>query len=518
MNGNQKNTLRFIAVFLILLLAAGCAASFAPNAPVKTAPVPVTVLFFNDLHGFLEPFDIEDKAGKQEVGGIARMATLVREIRLENDRRQVQTVLLIAGDILQGTLMSTVFQGGPEMEVFNAMGVDALTVGNHEFDFGLANFHKLKGKAAFPFLSANILEKASGLLLCPASQVIPLAEGLDLTVIGVTTEELMTTALPASVVSLSVNAAVPSLKPAYDAARLRGPVLLLSHCGIEVDEELAAAYPGLTAIIGGHDHLFLSPYQQVGSVPIFQTLENGRYLGRVDFQVDPVSRRAVMTGHRYLPVTTAVAPDPRVAAIVASYQARLGERFKEVIGRAAIFLDGERDRIRSGETPLGNFVTDTMRAYTGAQIAFINAGTIRASIKEGPVTLEDLFKTISFPNELVVTALTGAEIQTALTRAVRGARENMDGGFLQVSGLNFEIRGYAVENIRIGPEKEPLDPQKEYKVAITDFLATGGDDYKVFPGKPQLYTGLPLRELLVDTIRRLGVITAAEEGRIHRLE
>ncbi|MCL2669946.1 MAG: metallophosphoesterase, partial [Syntrophaceae bacterium] len=158
MNGNQKNTLRFIAVFLILLLAAGCAVSFAPNAPVKTAPVPVTVLFFNDLHGFLEPFDIEDKAGKQEVGGIARMATLVREIRLENDRRQVQTVLLIAGDILQGTLMSTVFQGEPDMEVFNAMGVDALTVGNHEFDFGLANFHKLKGKAAFPFLSANILE------------------------------------------------------------------------------------------------------------------------------------------------------------------------------------------------------------------------------------------------------------------------------------------------------------------------------------------------------------------------
>jgi len=512
-----RNTFwRGVAV-LLLVWVAGCAGHLPSDTPAAPS-MTVTVLYFNDPHGHLQPFEITGQSGKQVVGGIARMATLIREIRAENDRRGARTVVLVAGDILQGTPMSTVFKGEADVEALNVLGVDALAVGNHEFDFGMENFRKLRAMAAFPFLSANIVEKESGRPLCEASLAIPLAEGLVLTVIGVTTEALMTTSLPRYVASLGVTCAVPSVRTTYEEARLRGPVILLSHCGVKADEEIANALPGLAAVIGGHDHILLAPYRQVGAVPIFQAFEKGRYLGRIDLAVDPRSGKALLVGHAYLPITEKILPDPQVASRVAAYEGKLGDRFREVIGRSLVFLEGEREQIRYRETALGNFVADIMREYTGAQIALINAGAIRASIAAGPVTIEDAFRTVPFPNEIVVMALTGAEIEQCLWRSVSGIRADKDGGFLQVSGLTFEVRGQAVANVRLGQERQPLQPESVYKVAVTDFLATGGDRYTVLKDKPHSRTGLPLRELLVDTIRRRGVITAREEGRIRRLE
>jgi 5'-nucleotidase / UDP-sugar diphosphatase len=510
------NAVRLFLAFLLLVWVTGCAGHLSKGE--QPAPIPVTVLFFNDPHGHLTPFEITSGEGRQEVGGIARMAALIRDIRAENSRKDVRTLVLVAGDLLQGTPMSTVFRGEPDVECLNAMGVDAVTVGNHEFDFGLENFHQLQGRAAFPFLSANIVEKESGRLLCRSFLTIPLKEGLDVTVIGVTTEELLTTTLADNVATLGVIGSVSSVRQVYDQVHSRGPVVLLSHSRHRTDQEIAAALPGLTAIIGGHDHILLSPYRQVGSVPIFQTFEYGRYLGRIDLRIDAVSKKAVLTDYAYIPITAGIAPDPQEAAIIATYQEKLGGRFKEVIGFAESFLDGERERIRYEETALGNLVADIMRDHTGTQMALINAGAMRTSIKPGPVTVEDIFKTVPFANELAVMELTGAEIEQVLHRAVSGSREDKDGGFLQVSGLTFEVRGRSVVNVHVGQNRQPLQPQTVYSVAIPDFLAMGGDNYTVLKGKPYTKTGLPLRELVVDTIRRRGVIAAKEEGRIRRLE
>jgi 5'-nucleotidase/UDP-sugar diphosphatase len=510
------STVRVFLAFLLLVWAAGCTGHLSRGE--QPAPIPITILFFNDPHGHLTPFEIKSEKGRREAGGIARMAALIRDIRAENSRKHVRTLVLTAGDILQGTPMSTVFRGEPDVECLNAMGVDAVTVGNHEFDFGLDNFHKLQGRAAFPFLSANIVEEQSGRPLCRSFHTIPLTEDLALTVIGVTTEELLTTTLPANVSTLGVTGSVSSAQQVYDRVRSRGPVVLLSHSRHRTDREIAAVLPDLAAIIGGHDHVLLSPYRQVGPVPIFQAFEKGLYLGRIDLRIDAVSKKADLVDYAYIPITAGIAPDPQVAAIVAAYQERLGGRFKEVIGRADTFLNGERGRIRYEETALGNFIADIMVDHTGAQIALVNSGTMRASIQQGPVTVEDVFKTVPFANELVVMELTGAEIEQALQRSVSGSREDEDGGFLQVSGMTFEVHGRSVANIRVGQNRQPLQPRTVYRVAISDFLATGGDKYTFLTGKPHIKTGLPLRELIVDTIRRSGVIAAKEEGRIRRLK
>ena len=438
-------------------------------------------------------------------------------IRAENKIRGIPTFLLVAGDILQGAPMSTVFRGEPDIACLNAMGVDAMAVGNHEFGFGLRTFLALKKQSDFPFLSVNVVWKASGLPLCDPFVTIPMGGGTLLTVIGVTTNQLMTTTRPANVEDLAVLDGVEAVRSVFTRVRENGPVVLLSHSEHQTDRAIAAAIPELAAVIGGHDHLLMSPPRWVGPVPLLQAFEKGRYLGRADFAIDPGGQSAKLISHAYLSVTADLEPDPGITAILRPYQVRLGARFREVIGCTETFLDAERGRIRFEETNLGNLVADIVRENTGVDIALVNSGGLRASIDAGPITLEDVFKAVPFANEIIVLGLKGVEVKQALRRSIQGTREDEDGGFLQVSGVKFAVRGLDVENIRIGPLDAPLCDDRIYTVAVPDFLASGGDDYHFFKGKARYSTGLPLRGLVVDAIRTRGTISAGVENRIVRL-
>ncbi|MCU0724585.1 MAG: 5'-nucleotidase C-terminal domain-containing protein [Planctomycetes bacterium] len=501
----------------ILALLFGClplACGPVPE-PASDQPVEVAVLFFNDIHGHLLPFNVKLPDGTRgEVGGIARLASLIRGIASDNHRRGGKTVTLIAGDILQGTPMSTVFKGKPDVEIFNAIAVDAMTVGNHEFDFGLDNFLELKKLARFPFLSANVVWKESGEPLCDGAVSIPLAPDLHLTVIGVTTTELLTTTKPSNVERIAVKDPVPIVKDLYGKHGPKGPVILLSHSKADTDEEIARAVPGLTAIIGGHDQILLNPRKLVGPVPVFQAFEKGRFLGVLRLLVARSAKTALLTDWVYLPVTPDLTEDPEVAERVESYRARLDSQFKEVVGTCETYLDGERGRIRYEETNLGNFVTDIMREYTNAEIALLNAGSLRASLDEGPITLEAIFNVMPYENELCRVEVTGEELLRILARGMSGSREDEDGGFLHVSGLTLRVRDGKVRDVLVGGAG--VDPARTYTVAITDFMASGGDGYDILKAKPAVKTGSPLRDLIVDTIRSRKTVSAKTEGRIVR--
>jgi 2',3'-cyclic-nucleotide 2'-phosphodiesterase (5'-nucleotidase family) len=301
-----------------------------------------------------------------------------------------------------------------------------------------------------------------------------------------------------------------------DRSVKKGPVILLSHSRHRTDRKLAAELPQLTAIIGGHDHLLFAPYRLVNGVPIFEALDNGRYLGRMDLAANPLTGETLLESSRYLPITADLPQDPAVARIVVDYQDRLGERFKAVIGHSEVLLDGKRKHVRYEETAMGDFVTDVMRTYTGADIAIVNAGALRADIGPGPVTLEDVFRALPFENEIIRVQLSGRDLLAALKRSVRGTREDEDGGFLQVSGIRFTIKGHRVSAVQVGSPPRNLDPEAAYAVAMPDFLATGGDGYTLFENKPSLNTRLSLRDVVVDAIRSRAAITTRCDDRIVR--
>jgi len=493
----------------ILLTFAGLQIQAAERAPVK-----VTLLFFNDLHGHLLPFKVKTDKGKIEVGGIARISTLINKIRYENNKRGIKTFVVIAGDILLGTPMSSIFKGQPDVECLNVMGVSAMTVGNHEFDFGMENFLKLKKMASFPFLSSNIVWKQTGKRICAPFATFHLADNLSLSIIGVTTKELLTTTDPANVSKVDILDPIQSVRDIYEKVKGKGPVILLSHSRHHTDRNIAEYVPGIMAIIGGHDQILLSPYRRIGSVDVFQAFEKGRYLGRMDLEIDPVSKKADLVYSAYIPVTADINSDPVVDKIVAKYHDRIDKKFKEIIGQSAVFLDAEREKIRYEETNLGNLLTDIMRESSGAQIALLNGGSIRASIDSGPITVEDVFKTLPFDSKVVLIDITGKELFQALSRSVKGKREDEDGGFLHVSGVRFMIRGHSIENVRVEENLTLIDPGKVYRVAVNDFLASGGDGYKIFARKPAKYTGLSLREVFIDIIRKRGILNPRVERRI----
>ena len=499
-----------------LLLGAVLAIIGTLTTAASAAGVDLTILFFNDHHGHLRPFVLKAGAETRSVGGMARMATLVRQVRAENRTAGARTVLVVAGDMLQGTPLSTVFKGAADVDCFNEMGVDAVTVGNHEFDFGIDNFEALTAQARFVFMSANIRWKADGRLLVSGGHRVPLGGGLYLHLIGVTTPALLTLSRPETVAPLSVAPPVIAVKAAVDRVRDKGPVVLVSHSRHRTDDAVAAAVPELAAIIAGHDHRLFEPPRQRGPVPVFQALDNGRYLGRIDMSIDETTGRAAIRSWRYLPVTADILPDPAVAAIIAAYEARLGSAFKETIGEAAVDLVAERPRVRFSETNWGDLVADVVRAHTGADIALVNSGALRASIYKGPITLEDIYRALPFTNNIEVLSLTGETLRAVLSRAVSGSRTDEDGGFLQVSGLRFHIGGTSPTDILVGDARRPLAGGAVYRVAMPDFLASGGDQYPMLKGQPHLGTGLPLRDIVVEYIRRKSRIAPSVDGRIAR--
>ncbi|MBF0120361.1 MAG: 5'-nucleotidase C-terminal domain-containing protein [Desulfobacterales bacterium] len=513
--------IRYTLLFTILFFITagfGITKTFTPHEmKASISTIKATILFFNDLHGNLVPFKITMKDGtKANVGGIANIAALVKEIREKNNKQGIKTFLLVAGDVLQGTSMSTIFNGKPDIEIFNKMNVSVMTIGNHEFDFGLDNLLLLKKMAKFPIISSNIIWRDNKKLMNEPSVTLPLSKEVSLTVIGATTTELLTTTARGNVEKVDVIDSVETVTDQFKKFAKKGPIILLSHSKFQKDSDIAKANPELTAIIGGHDQILFDPQKIASGVPVFQAFEKGRYLGKLDISINKKTKKAVIEKSEYIPVTSEIKPDFEVSKIVDKYNSQLDSTMKKVIGESLVFMNGERGHIRYEETNLGNFVADIMREYTSTDISMINAGGLRSSINKGPVTVEDIFKVMPYPNEIIAVTLTGKEIIEILTRSVQGSHKDEDGGFLHVSGIKFEILGKNVKNITV--KDTALDPQKKYTVTTTDFIYNGGDGYKTFMNKPCTKTGLPLRELLVDTLSKRIKIEAKVEGRIKRTE
>lgn len=483
-----------------LLTWISCAAS---------AGQPLTLLHFNDFHGQLEPYEVKEQGAR--LGGIARLAGLVRAIRDEDPRRPV--LLLFAGDLLQGTTTSTLFLGRPDSKLFEEIGLGAAAVGNHEVDFGQDNLRKLAGMVSYPLLAANLRASPEPLPVKPYALFHP-EGGPRVAVLGLTTEELITATHPRNAVGLSMLdpvAVARELVPGLDEQS--DLLIVLSHLGFAADKQLAHGVPGLDLIVGGHNHYrFDSPREENG-VLLVQAGERGSYLGRMDLEVE--EDRLVLKNYRMLPVDDQAPVDARIADKVAKLVERADRELLTVVGRSRVELSAQRELIRRTEAPFGNLVADLAREFSGAQIALFNAGAFRATIPAGEVRLKEIYQTFPFRNELVTGVLSGAEIQSALDYSSGLDAADNPGGFLQVSGLRFRIR--SGKAVAVTAQGKPLDPAADYRVVVVDFLAAGGDGYSMLAGmRDQVNTGQLISDMLVNLFRGRDEVDAVADGRIMR--
>ncbi len=494
---------------LVVALVIVCAAYVGVAAAAENG---VVILYMNDVHGRLESF--KPQGADAPLGGLIKLATLVEDILSE---KAGNVIILDAGDSLHGTNLVNLFEGKPMIEAGEVIGVDAMAIGNHEFNYGQAALLKRAEEAKYVFLSANTIEADTRRALFPGAVILPVGEK-RVGVFGLTTVDTPTVTHPKNVEGLEFLD--PIKVSSWMVPYLRDQekvdlVIALTHIGYDDDRLLADSVSGIDIIVGGHSHTKLDQPEKVGDTIIVQSGEHAQFLGCLEVGLE--DGKITDYAGALIPCAPEVVDNSEVGEIGRRYNKELEVKLGEVIGEAVVALDGERANVRTKETNLGNLVADVMRDAGSADICLTNGGGIRASINAGPISVGDVFNVLPFDNTLVVLEVSGANIKAALERSVSEYPQQL-GGFLQVSGLSFEfdpLKAPGERVVSVLVDNKPLDEKKTYTVATNDFLAAGGDGYDMLKDAKVVFeSGDMLRDVFAEHIKALGKVSSDTEGRI----
>ena len=508
----------FVAATLLLAGWVSAGQQAAPDPGGAAGRVTLSIVGTTDLHGRVFPRDGH--------GGLALLGGYLRNLRAARAADGGAVLLLDAGDTFQGGVTSDISEGLLVVDAYNALGYDALAIGNHEFEYGAVDTasgpeaNDMRGalkaaaaRARFPFLAANVIDIATGRPVgwpnVRPSAIID-ATGLRVGIVGVMTYDGLTRTLAANVGGLDTTALAPAVEREARHLRRRGAdlVLVLAHAGgqcARFDDpadltscdggseifRLARSLPArlVDGIVAGHSHRALA--HEVAGIPIVQAWSWGRAFARLDLTVE---RGAGVVSARPFPpqaVCAAVATDGSCAAdgaapsyeaepvrpdmsIVAAMQpelARVNRWRSEPLG---ITLATRFARNRDGvESAVGNLFADAMRAAVpDADLAIgmgVRRGGLRRGLPAGPLTRGSLFDVFPFDNRIATLTMTGAQLREALARQMTRSWR----GIPSVSGVRVRVAcdGPQPEIEIVWPSGTPVAPTETLVVAATDFFA-----------------------------------------------
>ena len=473
----------------------------------------LTIVHVNDVHGRLEENDFDGTIG------YPKMKTFLDGMKEENPNM----LLLHAGDSFHGTIPANLTEGEVVVEVMNAMEFDAMVPGNHDFNFGYERLLELKAMSEFDILAANVV-KEDGTMDFDPYMVYEMENGMRVGIFALATEETKTKSHPDNTRGVEFADIIETGNEAVEALEEMDAdmIIALIHLGVDASSEdtaykLADGVDGIDLIIDGHSHSIMG--EGAGELRngalIVQAGWYLNHVGVVNVEMmdgEPVFAAAVHPYEEFAEVEA----DEYISGIIAEATAPIEEMQMEVVGNTTVVLDGVRENVRTGETNLGNLITDAMIVASGADVALTNGGGIRASIDAGEITLGEVLTSFPFTNVLTNIEVTGADLMAALEHGVKDYPEAA-GHFPHVSGMsytfdpNMEV-GSRITELMIGDE--PVDLEATYMLVTNDFLAAGGDGYTMFEGKEILaYSGL-LSEVLEDYLRANPEVSPEVEGRI----
>lgn len=516
---------KLIALLLALALGAGlagCAGAPAPSAlpesaaqsipqdaEAKAAPAKaITILHTNDVHGYGSATDALSGEPAEGVIGLDRVAALRDEYAEAGP-----VFLLDAGDATQGIFFVTASQGRAAVEIMNAAGYDAMTLGNHEFDYGWFQLVNLIGMAEFPVLSQLDDEEArqtDNLMPCTVLE----RDGVRLGVFGLTTPETQFKSdggfgRDFGSVETLVAQAKAMVRQLREAERA-DYVVCLAHLGVEdmgygTSYDIRDQVDGIDLIIDGHSHTALEDIENVpGKTRITSTGANGEGLGiaRLDATGETLAVELETLRKEDLAAT---APAPAVSAVIEEWAAQVAREGNTVVAQVPFDITVARENERTRETVMGNILTDAMREASGADIALQNGGSIRdQALTAGDVTKAQLITILPYGNVLQMAEVKGEVILQALEQGVSSYPE-ANGGFAQVSGMSYSFDPAAEAGARITSATvagQPLDPDASYTLCTNDFIAAGGDLYTMLvePFSSQLPLAHPERMAIEEAL------------------
>ena len=532
----HSDAMRTLSILALLLI----------SGSARAEQVVVTLLATTDLHGNIYPVDYS--TGKPAERGLAKIATLVRAARASNPN----TLLFDCGDTMQGTPLEYVYQTtlrtgkpplglqpaapldrDPMMLAMNELAYDAMTVGNHEFNFGLANLARARSDAAFPWISANISVAAGGAGRVFAPYIVKTVAGVKVAVVGITTPAVPTWEKPENLGGYRFEPPSAALQRTVAALRAaEGPdiIIVAAHSGLGRDlktgapdgpaenvvYELATTSPGVDAIVYGHSHLQLAG-ERIGGVLVAQPRNWGMSLERLDFTMERKPDGAWSVAEktsRLIPVTAQTPAAADILAIARPYQ-ELAERYLDTpVATAPRELDAVLGRVE--DTPLVDAVQQVQLFYSKADISFASLFHPSLKVLRGRVTVRQIAALYPYDNELYLVEGTGKMVKDALENSARyylpcrGARCS-DGPLTnrEVAGFNYDMAEGVTYEIDISRpvgdrirslrwKGRPLAPDQKLRLAVNNYRAAGSAGYSMFIGAKVLWrSGEEIREMIV---------------------
>ena len=473
----------------------------------------VKIVHTNDIHARVEEDDYNQVIGMDRLSGIAQAFTEGAD----------GSLMLDSGDTFHGQSIATLVKGESVAKLIKACGYDAMTTGNHDWSYGKDRLKELGGIANVKILSGNIKNTDGTSFFDTDAFVKEIAKNgktLKIGVFGVSDPEMKNKTTPSNVEGLEFQDAVTYARREAAALKAEGcdVVIALSHT---LDpKNVAAQVDGVDLWLCGHEHIELSESVTTPDGSKTYVSESGYYLntvGLIDLNCTMDEDESVHVDYNKTSVDYEAAQnypkDASVTAVLDSIKAENETVLNRVIGTSPVELDGVWEHIRIGQTNLGNVITDAYLLATGADIAFENAGGIRASIAAGTVTYGDVINVSPYGNYVVTKKLTGAQIKEMLETSLViqenciaandsgewDAWPNDSGSYLQVGGITvrFDPAQPAGDRVlSVQKDGQDLDDTKEYTVAVNNYLA-GSDSYPQLAGAMETGEYSCCEELLI---------------------
>lgn len=366
------------AILLLLLLAAWLPAEV----------VDLTILHFNDFHAKLQPAN-----GR---GGAAHLVTAIERERANCPR----CLLLVPGDTVQGSPVSTIYRGLPAFEVLRPARIDAFALGNHEFDYGADRINDFLAAAGYPVLAANFLTP-EGRLFTEEGSIILERDGLRIGIVGVLMDDLVPKLTTPS--KLGDNKLLPALDTLRaEAKRLAGQtdmLIALVHLWKEQCDEIVEKIPEYAVVVSGHDHGGMRQMFRVEDRVGVRLRSNGLELGRLDLKYDKAAKRLIKAEWKIIPITTKdFSPHAETQALVEKWERKVAAVVDVPVGESPVARNG--DWIRE-------WIERVMKDKTGAEIAIMNRGGVRDTFPQGQLLARNFWNVMPFDNVVVTAKVKG---------------------------------------------------------------------------------------------------------------
>jgi 5'-nucleotidase / UDP-sugar diphosphatase len=486
------------------------------------APVELTILHTNDIHGHILPWTgWQGEMNGKTVGGFDRLASVVRKVRAE----RANVLLLDAGDTISDTMPAVESKGAVVTELMNAVGYDAMTIGNHEPDFGPEALRQRIAESRFPVLAANLYDRNSNTHFTKP-YVIKTAGGLRVGILGLAYPNTPLTTSPKNVEGLEFREAVETAAKYVPLLRKERVdlVIVLSHLGLNGEKHLAENVPGIDVIVGGHSHNRMRDPLQVGGTLLVQAGAHLSDVGRIDLTVD--GGKVVRHRRELILLDNAVVgSDTEIAAILRRARPRSDQSLAQASGPVvrAQTIAGDQPEPRDAQSPADSLFADLIREKTGADIVLLPGVGYGVAMQPGTIREAHLRNLVPHDSKVVTMTLTGKQIRDILEQSVENVvtkdPKKKVGGMIQVSGVEFTWSegapaGSRVKDVRIA--SAALDPARSYRVATNSMLAGGGHNYSTFQRGTDRKEAGPQFETIRDAMAARKQISVPSDQRIRK--